>query len=90
MRLLESLPGHLRMLYIRRDFPHVLNRIALAWADPAGFSKVMNALLIDDRGNRQGFPFGAMMELADLRAHYFREVRPDAAAAFDRSPPGYR
>lgn len=85
LRMLESLPSNLRMLHTRRDFPHVLTRIAASWIDPRYFHRVMQSLLIDDRGNRQGFPFAVMNELTELRSYYFTQVRPDMANLLDRS-----
>lgn len=83
LRMLESLPIHLRMLHVRRDYPHVLNRIAADWPDPHRFARLLRSLLTDERGNRQGFPIEVMMELVDLRSHYFIEIHPELRRVYD-------
>jgi hypothetical protein len=87
LRMLEALPIHLRMLHVRRDFPHVLNRIAADWDAPHRFQRLMMSLLTDDRGNRQGFPIEVMMELVDLRVYYFLEVHPELRRIYDNDGP---
>lgn len=84
LRLIQSLPIELPMMHVRRDFPHVLNRLAAAWHEPRAFNDAMHSLLVDERGTRQGFPFPAIDELIDLRRHYFLYVRPEAGRVFDR------
>lgn len=84
LRLIQSLPIDLPMLHVRRDFPHVLNRLASVWHEPAAFNAAMRSLLVDERGTRQGFPFPVIDELIDLRRHYFLYVRPEAGRVFDR------
>jgi hypothetical protein len=44
-------------------FPHVVDRIATAWGDPALLAAMFEDLLVDDRGGRQGFPREAAQEL---------------------------
>ncbi|RPH41352.1 MAG: hypothetical protein EHM87_19885 [Burkholderiales bacterium] len=48
-------------------FPHVLNRVADAWGDPAAVADVMADLMVDRRGGRRGFPPDALEELHTLR-----------------------
>ena len=48
-------------------FPHVLNRVADAWGDPAAVTEVMADLMVDRRGGRRGFPPDALEELHALR-----------------------
>lgn len=86
LRLIQSLPIELPMLHVRRDFPHVLNRLATVWHDPRAFNAAMRSLLVDERGTRQGFPFAVIDELIDLRRHYFLYVQPEAGRVFDRDP----
>jgi hypothetical protein len=47
-------------------FPHVLNRVADAWGDPAAVTEVMADLMVDRRGGRCGFPPAALEELNAL------------------------
>jgi hypothetical protein len=81
IRLLETLPPTLRLVALRGQFPRVLNRIADAWHAPESFAALIDSLLIDQRGQRQGFPFEVMTELTELREYYFSMVHPEARHA---------
>jgi hypothetical protein len=78
IRLLETLPPTLRLVALRGQFPRVLNRIADAWHSPKTFTALIDSLLLDERGKRQGFPFEVMSELTELREYYFAMVHPEA------------
>ncbi|MCL4183661.1 MAG: hypothetical protein KJ011_09460 [Burkholderiaceae bacterium] len=73
-RLFASLPYALRMPVTRRRFPHVLNRIAADWDVPARLLHLVDELLIDQRGGREGFPFETVLELTNLREYYLNEL----------------
>jgi hypothetical protein len=81
VRLLESLPATLRLVALRGLYPRVLNRIADAWPSPAAFAALVDSLLIDDRGSRQGFPFEVITELTELREYYFTLAHPEARSS---------
>jgi len=68
--LMNSLPDDVLVTAIALDFPHVLNRIADAWEDAAAFERVLRDLLIDTRGDREGFPIAVEEELEALQAHW--------------------
>ncbi len=70
--LLEQLAGKVSLRETARDFPHVVNRLAPHGYRPAQMVRGIDALLIDDRPDRQGFPFGVFTELSELRAFYAR------------------
>ena len=70
--LLGQLAGKVSLRETARDFPHVVNRLAPYGYRPAQMVKGIDALLIDDRPTRQGFPFGVFTELSELRAFYAR------------------
>lgn len=70
--LLEQLSGKLCLRMTARDFPHVINRLAPYGYRPAGMVENIDKFLIDDRPNRQGFPFAVVTELSELRAFYAR------------------
>jgi len=74
-RLVASLPYALRPSATRQRFPHVLERIAAEWEVPRRFLQLMDELLIDQRGNRAGFPFDCILELTNLREYYLNEVQ---------------
>ncbi|MFN0040532.1 MAG: hypothetical protein ACKVP2_13555 [Burkholderiales bacterium] len=46
-------------------FPHILDRIGLLWGTPE-LDTYFQHLMLDDRGNRSGFPPEVMRELAFL------------------------
>ena len=67
MRLTTELRGKgidLRSLEDR--FPHVLNRVSAEWDAPRAALEVLEALLFDQRGGRQGFPDDAFAALLAL------------------------
>ncbi len=79
LSLLESLPRPLRLIVLRREFPHVVNRLAAAWVEPRVFEHVMRTMLVHDRPGRQGFPKAALAELQELHRYYVRDVHPELA-----------
>ncbi len=76
LRLLESLPAEIRLNALRRSFPHILNLIAMNWRCPVQMQRTVQSLLIDARGNREGFPIGVQQEITDLADYYFTVIRP--------------
>jgi hypothetical protein len=63
-----------RALLLR--FPRIANLIAAMWPDANSLRRYMDELLVDTRGNRQGFPVDVLRELFALRA-YYDEIHPD-------------
>lgn len=82
-RLFASLPYAFRLSITRQRFPHVLNRIAAEWEAPMRFLQLMEELLIDQRGQREGFPFETVLELTNLREYYLNEVRVGLRASLE-------
>lgn len=80
VRLLEGLPAELRLVALRGQYPRILNRVAEAWPSPVAFDALTRSLLIDERGQRQGFPMQVITEITDLREHYFTVLHPQARA----------
>jgi hypothetical protein len=72
---MEQLSGKLCLRMTARDFPHVVNKLAPFGYQPARMVECLDDLLIDDRPNREGFPFPVVAELSDLRAFYARLPR---------------
>lgn len=75
-QLLQSLPRPLQLYEIRLKHPHLVERIASAWKDPRRFAQLMDDLVMTSRPDRQGFSFGVLTELANLRDYYFNELHP--------------
>jgi hypothetical protein len=82
--IIDSLPKALRPLAIIAEFPHIMNLIASSWHEPRIFVQTLDELMMNERGNRAGFPFAIIVELTDLREHYFSSVRPEARKLWDR------
>jgi hypothetical protein len=82
--IIETLPKAIRPTGIIANFPHIMNLIAANWHEPRAFVQTLDELLMDDRGNRAGFPFAVIVELTDLREHYFSSVRPEARKLWDK------
>ncbi|MDZ4200862.1 MAG: ankyrin repeat domain-containing protein [Gallionella sp.] len=51
--------------FLQRDYPHVLNRLMQLWCLPE-FEPYMYDLMMDKRGDRQGFPLEVVSELVFL------------------------
>jgi hypothetical protein len=77
VQLLGSLPDDLRLVWLRGQYPRILNRIAAAWADPRRMRGTLDGLLLSDRPSRAGFPFAVVQELTELRSYYFGRLHPD-------------
>jgi hypothetical protein len=64
---LRKLPAGRRPLRLCCRFPRVANRIAWCWNDRILTEQVLEDLLVDRRGGREGFPRGVVVELRRLR-----------------------
>ena len=51
-------------------YPRIANLLAVLWEDPNSLRRYVDDLLVDRRGNRQGFPLDVLREIFNLRAHY--------------------
>ena len=63
----RKLPAGRRPHALCSRFPRVANRIAWCWPDPALTQQVLEDLLVDRRGGREGFPRPIVAELRRLR-----------------------
>ena len=68
--LLSSLDEAVRPQELAARYPRIVNQIARQWRTPALMDRYFQDLLMDTRGNRQGFPLKIVMELSTLREHY--------------------
>jgi hypothetical protein len=75
LRWIAGLPQNVQPLDLLRQFPRIANAMALTWSEPDSFPAYLDELLIDRRGNRQGFPRQIQQELLALRA-FRRPARP--------------
>jgi uncharacterized membrane protein YccC len=66
---LGSLPARYQPLATARRHPHIVNRLCELWATPAALPAHLRELLLSSRpGQREGFAFEVLTELADLQA----------------------
>jgi hypothetical protein len=68
--LLSSLDDGVRPKELATRYPRIVNQIARSWRLPTQLDRYLQELLMDTRGNRQGFPLKIVMELSTLREHY--------------------
>ena len=81
--LIGKLPVDLTLIQLFSDYPRILNKIALAWGDHRAFFSLMDDLMIDKRGGRDGFPFSVALELSRLTDHYEQFVGKRPGGDFD-------
>ena len=72
----QSLPMELTPDGVVRMYPRIANYLAIAWQDPNAVQEVLDDVLIDRRGGRQGFPPPVQKEL--LRLKVFNQGRLSA------------
>lgn len=90
-QLFSSLPLPCRLEVTRQHYPHVLNLLAADWDIPSRFVSLLDAMLIDQRGRRGGFPFETISELAALREYYLDAVHPEMRPKLSaRDPDAWR
>jgi hypothetical protein len=64
------LPPKAKPAALLTNFPRIANLLAVLWQDPNSLRAYLEDLLVDKRGNRQGFPLDVLRELLELRAFY--------------------
>ncbi len=72
----STLPIEIQPRSLLYKFPRIANLLAAMWPDPNSFRRYIDDLLVDKRGNRQGFPVDVLRELFELRAYYEQQY-PD-------------
>ena len=84
---LERLPEDMRPRELCTRFPRIANQLAACWADIGLIDHLLQDLLIDHRGSREGFPSAVVDEIAllyeyhDLRLHAADGDAPDREAS---------
>jgi hypothetical protein len=82
-RFMASLDLSVRPIETAKQFPRIVNRIASLWKKPFLMDGYFEDLLIDKRGNRQGFPLRIAGEITALQAHYSTIVSPKTTETID-------
>src|SRR5215475_14413851 len=78
----STLPVEAQPRSLMYKFPRITNLLAAMWPDPNSFRRYMDDLLVDKRGNRQGFPVDVLKEFFELRA-YYDEIHPDTSRPWE-------
>ena len=73
---LAQMAGKVSLAHTAEEFPHIINKLAPYGYKPSLMIKALARLLIDDRPERQGFPFEVVLELGQLRELYSRYLSP--------------
>ena len=79
---MAELPHAVRPSELARRFPRIANSIAELWPRVARCEEYLDSLVIDERGNRKGFPPPVAHELTALRSHY-AELHPSDQSTWD-------
>ena len=66
----DFLPRGERPHNLANRYPRICNRIVERWAYPDLMIRFFDALLMDARGGRRGFPMTIAIEIARLKEHY--------------------
>ena len=77
-----ELPYAARPTELAQRFPRIANSIAELWPRVDRCEQYLDALLVDQRGDRKGFPMSVALEIASLRS-YYTELHPRARNAWD-------
>jgi hypothetical protein len=81
--LMASLHESLRPTELAARFPRIVNKMAQMWKRPIHLDRYFDELLIDSRGQRQGFPLKVLLELTSLKQHYQTSTFPTPYSVWD-------
>ncbi len=79
---MAELPYAVRPNELASRFPRIANSIAELWRRVARCEEYLDSLVVDQRGDRKGFPPAVAQELAALRS-YYAELHPSSASTWD-------
>ena len=67
---IAELPANVRPITLARQFPRIANSIAELWRRVARCKEYLDTLVVDERGDRSGFPPEVAQELTELHEYY--------------------
>ena len=67
---IDSLPLECRPTALAEKYPRIANELSQLWNFRAKFKAKIFSYMIDDRGNRQGFPPDVLMNLTNLKSYF--------------------
>ena len=82
---MAGLPYAVRPTELARRFPRIANSIAELWRRVSRCEEYLDSMVVDQRGDRKGFPPAVAMEITALRA-YYAELHPRDRSAWDSEP----
>jgi len=74
IKWLATLPASIRPLRTGQLYPRIVNRISDLWSQCEYTRLHFQSLLIDRRGDREGFPSDVQAELEALQHYYFEHL----------------
>jgi len=80
---LHELPDSVRPMKTCARYPRIANRISSVWEKPTECGAYFEELLLDRRGDRQGFPMEVAFELAALKNYFETAVHPAKQTIWD-------
>jgi hypothetical protein len=83
VRWLDELPERVRPNRTAARFPHIVNTLCARWPTPQLCLAYFDELVLDNRGDRKGFPPLIASELALLKDYYESVVFPTQQTAWD-------
>ncbi len=83
-QLIARLVDHVTVDEVTKQVPHIINKLALVWGQPASVHQFLETLLLDDRVGRQGFPVVVFKQLLKLRS-YYSKLYPKKVDAWDQN-----
>jgi hypothetical protein len=69
---LTALPRRHRPDVLARQYPRICNKFALVWPDPALTEAYFDAVLVDRRGGRRGFPRDVLSDILQLNEYFIQ------------------
>lgn len=70
----QQLPPEVRPKQLIVQYARIANKLAQLWKHPIACEKYFNELMLDERGDRQGFPAEVALELAALQGYFSTHV----------------
>ena len=64
---IASFPREVQPRQLALGFPRIANNLACVWTDKAVCDQMLDGLIMDDRGSRQGFPQAIAAEIMALK-----------------------
>ena len=81
-QILAQLPASVDLGRSCSRYPQAVEKLLKHWRNPAEFRLALDAMLMDSRGGRQGFPFDIVREFSALREYYDLHVSPLRTSAW--------